>query len=394
VNIHYIQILQQRFIVIFSIAAFVISFNRLSAQTSRISKVVIDAGHGGHDPGCIGSKTKEKDVTLSVALKLGYLIEKNFPEVKVVFTRKTDVFVELFKRAQIANDGKADLFISIHCNANPSKTPLGVETYVMGLHKTKANLEVAQKENASILMEDSYTNNYDGFEPGSSEAYIIFSLFQNAHLDHSLFLATHVQKQLIKKTGMTDRGIKQAGFLVLYKTAMPSILIETGFLSNIKDEEIIGNNNGQELLSQSIFLAFKTYKSEMEGSDTISKSVDLLIPDSLKNKVALIDTVKLNNDSSSTKLTKNEIIFKVQFATSSVKKSLTSPDFKGIKDVQSLFQNNIYKYVAGNETNPEDATKLLEKIRKLGFKDAFLIAFLNGEKISPQEAMKLIKKKY
>ncbi|MFA4853089.1 MAG: N-acetylmuramoyl-L-alanine amidase [Bacteroidales bacterium] len=368
-------------------------FNVSLAQSYKISKVVIDAGHGGRDPGCLGSKTKEKDVTLSIALKLGGLIKKNFPEVKVVYTRNTDVLVELFKRARIANESKADLFISIHCNANPSENPYGAETYVMGLHKSQANLEIAQKENASIFMEDSYSNNYDGFDPASTEAYIIFSLYQNAYLDQSLGLATKVQAQMKEKAGMSDRGVKQAGFLVLYKTAMPSILIETGFLSNLKDESFLSSAKGQELIALGIYKAFKTYKNELEGNTTLSNQNELKSKDTDVTYQQIVnDTAVTAKDTSIKVIKKNEIVFKVQFAASSVKKPVNSPDFKGLKDVQTYFNKGLYKYVTGSEPTPDSAMTLLEKVRGMGFKDAFLVAFLNGERISPQEAMKLIKK--
>ncbi len=364
-------------------------FNVLFAQGYKINKVVIDAGHGGTDPGCLGSKTQEKEVALSISLKLGGYIEKNFTDVKVIYTRSTDTFVELYKRAQIANDNKADLFISIHCNANPSKTPFGAETYVMGLHKSQANLDVAQKENASILMEDSYLTNYDGFEPNTEEAYIIFSLYQNAYLDLSQNLASKVQKQMKDKVGLYDRGVKQAGFLVLYKTSMPSILIEAGFLSNAKDEEFISSVEGQDYIASGIYRAFKEYKIELEGKknndslkqDTVSKK------DSAVYNIIVKDTSKTSADTS-----RKVIVFKVQFAASSVKKPLNSPDFKELSDVQEYFHNGMYKYVTGNESSYEGAMKLLAKIQEKGFKDAFIVAFLNGERISPQEAMKLIKK--
>jgi N-acetylmuramoyl-L-alanine amidase len=366
------------------------SFNNSGLPVYKINTVVIDAGHGGHDPGCLGSKTKEKDVTLSIALKLGNLITKNFPNVKVVYTRKTDVFVELYKRAQIANDNKADLFISVHCNANPSKNPYGVETYVMGLHKSQANLEVAQKENATILMEDSYSNNYDGFDPSSTEAYIIFSLYQNAYLDQSLSLATKVQKQMKDKVGLYDRGVKQAGFLVLYKTAMPSILIEAGFLSNLKDEQFLLTEQGQESIASGLFRAFKEYRNEVEGNNIIEKDTPVN-KDSTAYQIIMKDSLNKKNDTLK-KTSKDEILFKVQFTSSSVKKPLSSPDFKGIKDVQEYFHNGMYKYVTGNEKTFESAITLVNTIHDLGYKDAFVVAFLNGERISPQDAVKLIKK--
>lgn len=364
-------------------------FNVLMAQGYKVSKVVIDAGHGGTDPGCLGTKTKEKDVVLSIALKLGAYIEKNFSDVKVIYTRSTDTFVELYKRAQIANDAKANLFISIHCNANPSKTPYGAETYVMGLHKSQANLDVAQKENASILMEDSYLTNYDGFEPKSEEAYIIFSLYQNAYLDLSQNLASKVQKQMKEKVGMNDRGVKQAGFLVLYKTSMPSILIETGFLSNLKDEEFLSGDLGQDYVASGIYRAFKAYKLEMEGNNdgSILSKDTIIKKDSTPYSLVVSDTLKKSSD------TAKSVIFKVQFAASSVKKSVDSPDFKGLKDVEASFHNGMYKYMSGKETTSEGALKLLKKVQEAGFKDAFIVAFLNEERLSPQDAVKWIKLK-
>jgi N-acetylmuramoyl-L-alanine amidase len=387
----------KRIIACFVIANILIltSFNICFSQNSKVKTVVIDAGHGGHDPGCLGSKTKEKDISLAISLKLGAYIEKNCPDVKVIYTRKTDEFVELYRRAQIANENKADLFICIHCNSNPSKESYGSETYVMGLYKTQANLMVAQKENSSILLEDSYANNYDGFNPSSTEAYIVFSLYQNAYMDQSLNFASLVQKQIKNKVGMLDRGVKQAGFLVLWKTAMPSVLIETGFLSNIKDEDFLASESGQDNIAHSIFKAFKEYKNELEGNkfndkDTVRNTNNEILP----YERTVIDTsAKKRNDTIKSVSSKNEIIFKVQFATSSEKKPLNSSDFKGIKDVQQYYQRGLYKYVTGNESSPESALVLLSKVHDMGFRDAFLVAFLNGERISPQEAIKLIKNK-
>ena len=209
-------------------------------------------------------KAKEKDIALTIALMVGHYIEKNYPNVSVIYTRREDKFIELFQRAEIANKNKADLFISIHCNASPSANPYGVETYVMGLNKSEANLAVAKKENSSILLEDDYKRKYDGFDPNSPEAYIIFSLYQNAFLDQSLSLASKIEKQF-EKAGRFDRGVKQAGFLVLYKTTMPGMLIETGFLSNRNEEEFLLTDAGQNKIAQSIFKAFKEYKNEREG---------------------------------------------------------------------------------------------------------------------------------
>lgn len=230
-----------------------------------IRTIVIDAGHGGKDPGCHGEKHNEKTVALAVALKLGKYIEEHFKDVKVIYTRKTDVFVELNERAAIANRANADLFICIHCNASPNKAAFGSETYVMGLHKSKGNLDVAKRENASILFEDDYKKKYDGFDPNSDEAAIIFTLYQNAYLEQSLNLASKMQLEYKTKAGRTDKGVKQAGFLVLWKTAMPSLLTEIGFLTNPEEEKFLGSDKGQDYVASSIFRAFRKYKNEMEG---------------------------------------------------------------------------------------------------------------------------------
>jgi len=263
-------------------------------QTGKKLKcVVIDAGHGGHDPGAVSTnKVKEKDITLNVALKLGKMIESNNPEVKVVYTRKTDVFVELHKRAAIANNNKADLFISIHCNSSKKSEPFGVETWVMGLHKSAANLEVAKKENGSILLEKNHAAKYDGFNPNSAEAYIIFSLFQNMYLNNSLSFANAIQNRFRNNLKLFDRGVKQAGFLVLYKTSMPSVLVEIGFLSNRKDEKYLSASHGQESLVFSLYQAFLDYKSSIEGIKTVANpDKPLLTYDQIKVEA---DTSKSN----------------------------------------------------------------------------------------------------
>ncbi|MDR3287208.1 MAG: N-acetylmuramoyl-L-alanine amidase, partial [Prevotellaceae bacterium] len=214
--------------------------NYVSQQ--RIKKIVIDAGHGGKDPGARGKNINEKDITLSVALKFGEFINKNFPEIEVIFTRNKDVFIELNERTNIANRNNADLFISIHVNSFKNSTPRGVSTWIMGGHKSQANLEVSRLENSVITMEDDYTTKYQGFDPTSPESYIIFSLMQFAHRTESVTLAEFVQQELLQTSPLKgDKGVQQAGFLVLWKTAMPSILIELGFISNPNDEQILAD---------------------------------------------------------------------------------------------------------------------------------------------------------
>jgi N-acetylmuramoyl-L-alanine amidase len=252
-------------VIIFLTVAFMFSaFNQVPPR-NKIKTIVIDAGHGGHDPGCNGGDSKEKNVTLSIALKLGKLIKDSLDDVKVIYTRDDDTFVELYERSAIANRNNADIFISIHCNANKNKDAYGTETYAMGLHKTTGWLDVAKRENASILQESDYEKNYDGFDPTSPEAHIMFSLYQNAYLDQSLVLASKVEDQF-REHNRVSRGVKQAGFLVLWKTTMPSILIETGFLSNASERKVLSTESGQKEVALSIFKAVKQYKQLRETS--------------------------------------------------------------------------------------------------------------------------------
>jgi N-acetylmuramoyl-L-alanine amidase len=230
----------------------------------KVKTVVIDAGHGGKDPGCHGASNNEKAITLKVALQLGKMIKTYMKDVKVIYTRESDKFIELNERAGIANRNKADVFISIHCNSVGTKTIKGSETYVMGPHKNESNLEVAKRENSVILQEKNYLEKYDGFDPNSPLQHIFFANLQSVHQARSLQLAESIEKQFVKKKGRNSRGVKQAGFLVLWRTAMPSVLIEIGYLTNKTDEKYIGSENGQEFIAKSIYKAFRDYKLEME----------------------------------------------------------------------------------------------------------------------------------
>ncbi len=231
----------------------------------KVNVVVIDAGHGGKDPGTSGTSTKEKDVALKIALKLGKYIEDSMPGVKVIYTRKTDKFIALDERAKIANRSSADLFICIHANALKGAPARGTETYVMGLYKDKANFEVAKRENSVILMDENYQERYEGFDPNSPESYILFTLNQSAYQENSLKFAQKVEEQFKTRVGRSSRGVKQAGFIVLWQTTMPSVLIETGFLSNSKEEAFLASDNGQDLIASGIYRAFKEYKTEIES---------------------------------------------------------------------------------------------------------------------------------
>lgn len=355
----------KRILAIFGIFCIALFFPLEGWSQQKVRKVVIDAGHGGKDPGAVGKYSKEKDIALSIALKTGEYIRKNLPDVEVIYTRKTDIFIELHNRARIANDNEADLFISIHCNANNSSKPYGTETYVMGLHKSQANLEVAKLENAAILKEEDYSDMYDGFDPSRDEDYITLTLFQNAHLESSLVLASMVQDQFRERAMLKDRGVWQAGFWVLYKTAMPGILVETGFLSNANDEKYLRSEKGQSYIASAIYRAFKEYKLGIEDPEN-------------RAEMAIIQTQSVQYD----------ISFRVQFASSSREKN---PDkFKDVDDVRVYEHNAMFKYTSGNYASFSEAIKHQNKLRSYNkYRDAFIVAFKDGERIDVEEAREL-----
>jgi N-acetylmuramoyl-L-alanine amidase len=342
----------------------------------KVDRVVIDAGHGGKDPGALGAHSREKDIALAIALKTGGYIEQYIPGVEVIYTRKTDVFVELYKRAQIANDAKADLFISIHCNASKSTAASGTETYVMGLHKSEANLEVAKLENAAILKEENFSDMYEGFDPGKDEDYITLTLFQNAFLEQSTILADEIQRQFRERVKRKDRGVFQAGFLVLYRTTMPGVLVETGFISNAEDEKFLISDDGQAYIASAIFRAFKYYKEEMERSD---------------NKAEVVHDYIKPPDPPPVKAP--DIYFRVQFTSSKSPKVFDPKKTRDIPDIREYKSEGWYKYSSGNFTSYDDAVNHQKHLRdNKKYKDAFIICFRGDERISLEEALELIKK--
>ena len=383
--------------------------------------VVIDAGHGGHDPGAIGKISKEKNINLNVALKVGNLIKKNCDDVKLIYTRSKDVFIPLARRAEIANNAKADLFISIHTNALANnRTAKGASTWTLGLAKSEANLEVAKRENAVILYESDYETRYAGFNPNSAESYIIFEFMQDKYMEQSVHLASLVQKQFRHTCKRVDRGVHQAGFLVLKASAMPSILVELGFISTPEEERYLNSEAGANTMANGIYRAFLNYKREHELRLTgVSKTI---VPTEQEEDnapaIAQKDTESVNTAPQQEKLlaeakTKpaataktapkrpivvesatndSEITFKIQILTSSKPLAKNDKRLKGLKDVDYYKEGGIYKYTYGASA---DYNKVLRTKRTITaqFKDAFIIAFRNGEKMNVNEAIAEFKKR-
>jgi N-acetylmuramoyl-L-alanine amidase len=361
----------------------------------KVRVVVLNAGHGGTDPGCHGVKHLEKEVALSITLKVGKYIEENLKDVKVVYTRKNDMFVPLGEIASHANKNNADLFVCIHCNAAVNKQVYGSETYVMGLHKTKGNLDVAKRENAAILYEEDYKRKYEGFDPNSDEANIIFNMYQNAFLEQSLSYASKVQAEFKKNKNLTDKGVKQAGFLVLWKTSMPSVLIETGFLTNAEEEKYLGSQIGQDQIAFAIYKAFKNYKAEVEEYDAGPENE--VRPRITEEQVEVFDQhiTQPTNDSIKIKTQPIEqnIVFKIQIANSSKKIPLNSTKFIAAKGVEEIEEDKTFKYLTGNFKTIDEAFAEQRRLRKEGFKDAFTVAFVNGKKTSMKEVNEIMDKK-
>ena len=346
----------------------------------RLRRVVIDPGHGGKDPGAVGLRTKEKDVVLPISLKLGGYINEYLPDVEVIYTRTTDEFVELHRRAEIANRNNADLFISIHANANSNRNIKGTDTFVLGLHRTKENLDVAMKENAAILFEEDYDEQYQGFDPNSPESYIIFSLMQNSFLGQSLNFASYVQGQFRERAGRIDRGIRQAGFIVLYQTTMPSVLIEVGFVSNEEEERFLMSDQGQSYIASAIFRAFRDYKESIER-----KSDRLFASSGSSNNVNNRES-SVGPDVPETSAQSDKITFKVQVGSSRNKIPLDSDFFNGLKDIEVFESDGLFRYVVGGAATLEDIIAFREKINEI-FPDAFIVAVRRGNLISLQEAI-------
>lgn len=354
------------------LSAFVIPGSDSSSPGTRNDEwlIVIDAGHGGKDPGTVGKRSREKDLALAIALKTGKYIEENIPGVKVIYTRTNDTFIELYRRAEIANQAKADLFISIHINGLSDTRVRGSETYAMGIHKDEGNLQVAMKENAVITLEDDYSTRYQGYDPNSSESFIAFSLMQNIYLEQSLNYASFIQEQLRERVGMRDRGVKQAGFLVLWQTTMPSVLIEAGFSSNAEEERFLLSAEGQDYIASAIFRAFRSYKESIDKKSDFS---------TIKQQAVSPEAVA-------------GIDFRVQIVTSGTRRELLTSNFGGLDRLSEIISGRYYKYATGSFSSYEEAAAY-RKVVGNTFPDAFVIA-VKGDVIIPlQEAIEETKKR-
>lgn len=386
----------------------------ISSAKAKDFVVVIDAGHGGHDPGAVGKISKEKNINLNVALKLGKQIKSNRSDVKIVYTRDRDVFIPLDRRAEIANNAKADLFISIHTNAlAKNRVMKGASTWTLGLAKSDANLEVAKRENSVILYESDYKTRYAGFNPNSAESYIIFEFMQDKYMSQSVHLASLVQKHFRNTCQRIDRGVHQAGFLVLKASAMPSILVELGFISTPEEERYLNSETGTTNLANGIFRAFLTYKREQEIR--LNGSSSTILPEDLPD-LAQEEVTDTSNASPEEEETPNEvaqqksqrpqrtenvaaaqtersgIVFKIQILTSSRPLAKNDKRLKGLKDVDYYKEGGIYKYTYGDSP---DYNKVLRTKRTIAaqFKDAFIIAFKDGKKMNINDAINEFKRK-
>ena len=382
--------------------------------------VVLDAGHGGQDAGAVGSFSKEKNINLRYTLALGDLIKKNHPDVKVIYTRNKDVFVNLNERARIANKAKADLFISIHTNASKNKSANGMETFTLGVSRSKENMEVAMLENSVILLEDDYEKKYEGFDPNSTDSYIMFEFMKDQYMDRSVTCADLIQTNMIKASKRNDRGVRQAGFLVLRATSMPSVLIELGFISNKEEEKFLKYSDNQAKVCNAIYQAFANYKhdidkrngkaeevesqkAKVESQSKVSAEASSLgyaepKPDFMSeaNKVesqraeANEPSTSEASTNSATKtespnhqITESPTEYYWQVLVSKNNYALNNPIFKGVNIGNVIHENNVYKYLVGPEDSNEAINSYKEYIKK-HFPDAFIVVYQNGQRIAYQ----------
>ena len=375
---NFIMLNKSRFILLF-FGLFLIGSSSFYAQSKSKFKVVLDAGHGGKDPGAIYYGVKEKDIALDVTLRVGKILENN-PEIKVSYTRKTDVFIELIDRPKIANKEDADFFISIHCNGAKSAQAYGTETFVMGLSRSAANLEVAKKENSVILLESNYQEKYKGFDPNKPESLIGMKLLQEEYLNQSIDLASKIETNFVSSNKRYSRGVKQAPLWVLDASYMPGVLIELGFLSNKAENNYLSSENGKNEMAQAIAKAIVNYKRELQG---LAAETNFSTEEPQKYNAPVDDTNNSNQVISS-----NGIIFKVQISASGTKLETLPKNFKGLSPISREQDGKLYKYFYAEETDFEQIKKRLEEAKKKGFSSAYVVAYKEGVKISVSEALK------
>lgn len=355
--------------------------------------LVIDAGHGGHDAGALGAKSKEKNINLNVALAFGRYVERNMPDVRVIYTRTTDVFIPLHDRANIANKANADLFISVHTNALPAgKIARGFETYSLGMHRAKDNLDVAMRENSVISMEKGYQQTYQGFDPKSSESYIIFEFIQGKNMERSVEIARSIQNSVCQNANRPDKGVHQAGFLVLRETSMPSCLIELGFITTPDEENLLNDESRIDDIAKAIYEGFAKYKNKYDKRVTIpyrsqaseGNDIPSIVPDSYKRTVA---PVKKQTPAS---VKSDAPVFKVQILVSSRVLRKGDAHFKGEENYDSYQEGGMVKYTIGASANYNEIYQLRKSLLDK-FPEAFIIAFKNGKKYDVNQAIREFK---
>nr|WP_295444666.1 N-acetylmuramoyl-L-alanine amidase [uncultured Prevotella sp.] len=355
--------------------------------------LVIDAGHGGHDAGALGAKSKEKNINLNVALAFGRYVERNMPDVRVIYTRTTDVFIPLHERANIANKANADLFISVHTNALPAgKIARGFETYSLGMHRAKDNLDVAMRENSVISMEKGYQQTYQGFDPKSSESYIIFEFIQGKNMERSVEIARSIQNSVCQNANRPDKGVHQAGFLVLRETSMPSCLIELGFITTPDEENLLNDESRIDDIAKAIYEGFAKYKNKYDKRVTIpyrsqasdGNDIPSIVPDSYKRTVA---PVKKQTPAS---VKSDAPVFKVQILVSSRVLRKGDAHFKGEENYDSYQESGMVKYTIGASANYNEIYQLRKSLLDK-FPEAFIIAFKNGKKYDVNQAIREFK---
>ncbi len=381
------------------------NYQNLAQESDGVNIVVIDAGHGGHDPGNLGTgryKSKEKDIALAVALKLGKYIEDNIEGVQVIFTRKTDVYIGLKERAAIANKANADLFISIHCDAFTSSKAFGATSIILGRNHDDDNLRVAKNENSVIFMEDNYEEKYEGFDPNNPQSLIALTMVQNAFLNQSVSFAQKVQDQFNYRVQRRDRGVKQQPLMVTKMAVMPSTLVELGFLTNPAEEDFLNSEKGQSLMASAIYRAFKEYKMEresfelkidMEDEPKIEKQTPL--EEAAKSTETVLLPITALDEAGPAKkveekINKNSTFICVQIATSAKKKSLSPENFKGLKNVAFYEDGALFKYYIGEFDNLTEAQNKKRELAQLGFKDAFIVALSEGKRIKLSKALEIL----